>query len=181
MNKKIVALTLIIALGANLSGCSKNEVSENQAVVKEEEPVGTGENPTGVEDDRMGNADMRILSGQIVKITAGSQEITISMYDNPTANDLLAMLPLELTINDFPGWDEKVISLEEPLSMVGAPAGDEPLIPEFGYYQPGNWLAIYYGPIGYWNGKVPLGKLDASIEMLRDLPSRTTVTIEKIK
>lgn len=62
--------------------------------------------------------------------------------------------------------------------MKGAPPGDNPEIPEVGYYEPGRWIALYYGPIGYWSGKVPLGKIDASIDALRAIRDHAPVTIE---
>jgi hypothetical protein len=51
--------------------------------------------------------------------------------------------------------------------MKGAPSGDEPLIPEVGFYDAGQWIALYYGLIGYWTGKVPLSRIHASIDELR--------------
>ena len=65
--------------------------------------------------------------------------------------------------------------------MQDAPDGDEPLYPEVGYYEPGNWIALYYGKIGYWSGKIPLGKNSATNEQLKKLPDGETVTIEKQK
>ena len=75
---------------------------------------------------------------------------------------------------------EKIMPLAEPLSMLGAPEGDNPKIPEVGYYRPGNWIALYYGFIGYWEGKVPLGQIDASPDEIRDIPAGSSVTIELI-
>ena len=127
------------------------------------------------------NSDLRKLSGSSIALQIGKDVITIDLYDNPTANDLLAQLPLTLTISDYPGYDEKVVRLKKPLSMQGAPKGDDPQIPEFGYYHPGQWLAIYYGHIGYWSGKVPLGRINATVDELRKIPADTSVTIDLIR
>lgn len=130
---------------------------------------------------RSDNAHLRKLSGEKVVFRIGDKAFTVDLYDNPTAADLIAKLPLTVKANNYPGYDEKVIRLPAALSMENAPPGDDPLIPEVGYYQPGPWIALYYGPIGYWSGKVPLGKIDASIDELRAIPDDAPVTIEAAK
>ncbi|OWV89605.1 hypothetical protein ATY79_28805 [Rhizobium sp. R693] len=127
------------------------------------------------------NTELGKLATDSVSVRIGTKTFRIDLYDNPTARDLLAKLPLALKANDYPGYDEKVVRLKAPLSMEGAPRGDEPLIPEVGDCEPGNWIAFYYGPIGYWPGKVPLGKIHASIEELLALPDDATVVIEAAK
>ena len=121
----------------------------------------------------------RKLSDNKILIKTQSGNFIVTLYDNPTAEDLLQKLPLTLNVSDYPGYDEKVIRLNDGLSMENAPQGDCPLIPEVGYYEPGNWIAIYYGFIGYWPGKVPLGKIDASTSDIASIPSNTTVSIER--
>jgi len=123
------------------------------------------------------NSHLRQISGQRIEIRVGDKVFSIDLYDNPTANDLLHRLPLTLKANNYPGYDEKVIRLQEGLSMEGAPRGDDPGIPEVGYYHPGQWIALYYGPIGYWSGKVPLGKIHATIDELHAIPDNASVTI----
>jgi len=124
------------------------------------------------------NAHLRQLTDTVVTFRVGDQTFNITLYDNPTADDLLAQLPLSVKASNYPGYDEKVLRLATPLSMEGAPDGDNPAIPEVGYYEPGNWIALYYGPIGYWPGKVPLGRIDASVEQLAAIPNGTPATIE---
>lgn len=124
------------------------------------------------------NKHMRKLSNNKIVVNTGKKAFTVTLYDNETANDLLTKLPLKLKANNYPGYDEKVIRLKSGLSMKGAPEGDNPEIPEVGYYEPGQWIALYYGHIGYWPGKVPLGRIDATIDELRAIPDNAPVTIE---
>ena len=123
------------------------------------------------------NAHLRKLTDTVIAFRIGDQAFNVTLYDNPTADDLLARLPLTVRASNYPGYDEKVLRLEAPLSMQRAPEGDNPEIPEVGYYEPGNWIALYYGPIGYWPGKVPLGRIDASVEQLAAIPHNAPVTI----
>lgn len=127
------------------------------------------------------NAEFRKLSHHQIAIRADGKSYVVDLYDNPTANDLLTKLPLSLNVTNYPGYDEKVIRLAQPLSMEGAPKGDEPLIPEVGYYSPGQWIAVYYGYIGYWDGKVPLGQIRATNSEISSIQENGTITIEKIK
>nr|WP_314260779.1 cyclophilin-like fold protein [uncultured Devosia sp.] len=127
-----------------------------------------------------GNLHLRNLTDKQVVFRIGDEAFTVTLYDSPTADDLLAQLPMTVEAGDYPGYDEKVIRLAAPLTMVGAPAGDDPLIPEVGYYQPGQWIALYYGPIGYWAGKVPLGRIDATVEQLAAIDDGASVTIEAL-
>jgi hypothetical protein len=137
--------------------------------------------PSASKSNVQGNAvrnNLRKLTDKKIVVRVGGKVFTVDLYDNPTANDLIPRLPLTLKANNYPGYDEKVIRLSNSLSMEGAPSGDEPQIPEVGYYAPGQWIALYYGPIGYWPGKVPLGRIHASVEELRAIPDNASVTIE---
>lgn len=120
----------------------------------------------------------RTPSDTKVTIRIGDDSYTINLYDNPTADDLVSQLPLSLKSSNYPGYEEKLLRLSQPLSMKNAPKGDNPKIPEVGYYQPGQWIALYYGPIGYWDGKVPLGTIDATPKQLEAIKPGTTVTLE---
>jgi len=131
--------------------------------------------PTGPRNDHLRN-----LTDHKIALHIGEKTFTVTLYDNPTAHDLIARLPLTLKANNYPGYDEKVIRLRDALSMQGAPRGDNPEIPEVGYYDPGRWIALYYGPIGYWSGKVPLGRIDASVDELRAIPDNAPVRIALI-
>ncbi|MDR0484480.1 MAG: hypothetical protein LBH40_04320 [Alphaproteobacteria bacterium] len=128
------------------------------------------------------NDNLRVLSGKQILITIeNSLSFTVDLYDNDTANDLLSQLPLTVTADDYPGYDEKIMKLAKPLSIKNAPEGDTPRFPELGYYQPGQWLAVYYGHIGYFIGKVPLGKVNTTNNALSLIPNNTKITIELVK
>ena len=171
--KKFLLLTLCFLI-LGLTACSQSHPSSRDKSASS--TIITSSSTTA-----RTNAYLRQLSGKQIRLTIGDQSFTVDLYDNPTANDLYDQLPLTLTVNDYAGWDEKVIRLDKKLSMQDAPDGDEPLYPEVGYYEPGNWIALYYGKIGYWSGKIPLGKISATNEQLKKLPDGETVTIEKQK
>jgi hypothetical protein len=169
MNKKrCITLTAVLALTGVLSSCGSFNSTASQ-------PAETRSN---TQKESAMNSNLRKLTDNKIAIRIGEKAFTVDLYDNPTAKDLMSRLPLILKVNNYPGYDEKVVRLPNPLSMKGAPRGDEPLIPEVGYYEPGQWIALYYGHIGYWPGKVPLGRIHASVDELRAIPDNASVTIE---
>ena len=132
MKKNILSALVALFLCLSFAGCGNDLEGRDVAV----------------------NEDLRILNGYKIAMNVNGRRFVVSLYDKPTADDLL--------------------------SRLGAPEGDNPKIPEVGYYRPGNWIALYYGFIGYWEGKVPLGQIDASPDEIRDIPAGSSVTIELI-
>ena len=96
-----------------------------------------------------------------IRIAVRDQTFSAQLADNPTARDLVDQLPLTLRFWDFNGV-EKIAKLPRPLTMDGVPAGDDPEINDIGYYAPSGDLVLYYGDVGYWNGIVRIGRLDAA-------------------
>lgn len=129
------------------------------------------------------NPELRRMSGEKINLAIGERSFVVELYDNSAANDLLAKLPLTYTISNYSGWDEKLIRLNrnDALSMDDYTGGDEPGIPEVGYYEPGNWIALYFGYIGYWSGKIPVGKIQATCEEIGAIPAGSTVTITQVQ
>jgi hypothetical protein len=68
-------------------------------------------------------------------VIVGDTVLTRRLWDNATARDLIAQLPLTLTFRDFNGV-EKIAQLPRKLSLDGVPAGADPLPRDIGYYAP---------------------------------------------
>ena len=196
----VVSLLLSISMCLSLSGCGTNHTSfaetisspiqsetaaTTEDVPTENESTSTSDNQTEVVysmTESTSNPELRNLSGEKISINIGESSFIVELYDNSAANDLLNKLPLTYTISDYAGYDEKLIRLdgEDALSMDDYTGGDEPGIPEVGYYEPGNWIALYFGYIGYWSGKIPVGKIQATCDEIEAIPAGSTVTIEQV-
>ena len=113
-----------------------------------------------------------------IKITIGDTVITARLADNATAHDLAGQLPLTLAFKDF-NQVEKIAKLPRPLSVDGAPAGDDPDIGDIGYYAPSGYLVFYYGDLGYWSRIVRIGRFDTTIELIEHQDDNFQVTIER--
>jgi hypothetical protein len=112
-----------------------------------------------------------------IRVIIGDTVLTARLWDNVTARDLIAQLPLTLPFSDY-GRQEKLATLPRKLSMDGAPAGDDPLPGEIGYYAPAGVIVLYYEDVGYFTGIVRLGQFDGGIGAITSQTSDFTARIE---
>lgn len=90
---------------------------------------------------------------------------TVVLHDNPTARDLVSLLPLDLTIKDY-STNEKIAVLPRKLTEEGAGpfSGEAP--GDLGYYAPWGNLAFYHGDYTWSAGLIRLGRLEGGVEPL---------------
>lgn len=112
-----------------------------------------------------------------LQITVENVELTATLHDSAASRDLIAQLPLTLSMSDH-GSVEKTGRLPEPLSLDGQPDGADPVVGDIGYYAPGNDLVLYYGDQDYYDGIVRLGTLNGDVEALARY-DEVTVQIER--
>jgi hypothetical protein len=104
-----------------------------------------------------------------VRFTMGGNELaTATLKDNAAARDLVALLPITLTREDYAGT-EKISYLPRKLSKAG----------DIAYYAPWGNLAIFYKDFRYSKALVLLGRIDSGIDALR-VPGALKVTIEPV-
>jgi hypothetical protein len=113
-----------------------------------------------------------------VRITIGDTVLTAHLFDNATANDLFAQLPLTLTFRDLNGV-EKTAPLPRKLSVDGMPEGDDPNVGDLGYWAPDGDLVFYYGDVGYWTGIMRIGKFDGDMGAIAQQSGDFTATVER--
>lgn len=112
-----------------------------------------------------------------IRITANDQSFTAVLEDSETARDLVSLLPIEVTLDDY-NRTEKVADLPRRLSTAGAPDGAEPVVGDIAYYAPWGNLAIYYRDFAYSRGLVRLGRLEgdaAGLDAMR--PGKVRIEI----
>jgi hypothetical protein len=119
----------------------------------------------------------RTTSETPIRVTIEDTVLTARLWDNATARDLIAQLPLTLTFRDF-NCVEKIGQLPRKLSMDGVPAGDDPFPRDIGYYNPSSDLVFYYDDVGYFNGIVRIGQFDGSMEAISSQTGDFTARIE---
>ncbi len=113
-----------------------------------------------------------------IQVIIGDTVLTGRLWDNATARDLIAQLPLTLRFRDFNDV-EKIALLPRKLSMDGVPAGDDPLPHDIGYYAPSGDLVFYYDDVDYFTGIVRLGQFDGSMDAIVRETGDFTARIER--
>ncbi|MGR9235133.1 cyclophilin-like fold protein (plasmid) [Rhizobium leguminosarum] len=90
---------------------------------------------------------------------------TASLDDNPSARELAAMMPLDLTIDDY-STNEKIVYLPRKLAERERNRFSNEAPGDLCYYVPWGNLVFYYGPYHYDSGLIRLGRLDNGLEPL---------------
>ncbi|WP_268793486.1 cyclophilin-like fold protein [Rhodococcus sp. Leaf278] len=114
-----------------------------------------------------------------IDIRIGERTVVGTMNDSAASRDLLALLPLTLTLSDH-GAVEKAGPLPSELSTDGAPGSADPDSGDIGYYAPGNDFVLYYGDQSEYPGIVILGSMAASgAEAIGSIDGDVTVTLTR--
>jgi hypothetical protein len=126
-----------------------------------------------------GDQEASSSEGTSIRITFGDTELTARLYDNATARDLAAQLPLTLTFRDHNNV-EKTAPLPRELSLEGAPEGHDPAAGDIGYWAPGGDLVFYYdSDAPFFNGIVQIGEFDGEMDAIERQSGDFRVTIER--
>jgi hypothetical protein len=115
-----------------------------------------------------------------IRVIIGDTVLTGRLWNNATARDLIAQLPLTLAFRDFNSV-EKIGQLPRKLSMDGVSAGDDPFPRDVGYYNPSGNLVFYYDDVGYFTGIVRIGQFDGSMDVIVSQTGNFTARIELAK
>ncbi|MCA0058349.1 MFS transporter [Mesorhizobium sp. B261B1A] len=113
-----------------------------------------------------------------IAIEVDAMRLTASLFDNLSAQDFAAMLPLDLTLEDYASV-EKIGYLPRKLRIEGSGPFDSEAIGDIAYYAPWGNLIFFYGPYRYSRGLIRLGRLDSGIApLLRG--GRFNIRIERL-
>jgi hypothetical protein len=106
-------------------------------------------------------------AGDTMKIECAfsDQVFTATLYDNPSARDLVSMLPLDLTIEDYSN-NEKIAHLPRKLTEEGSGPFTSEAAGDLCYYAPWGNLAFFYAGYRYSSGLIRLGRLDGGVSPL---------------
>jgi len=112
--------------------------------------------PQGKNQQRVSMMKIRI------DIDGTQQPLFATLAMSPTVEDFIKQLPLTLTLKDYDST-EKIADLPNKLTTQKAPSGYAGKAGDLTYYAPWGNLAFFYkdSPVGYANGLVFLGRLDA--------------------
>lgn len=100
-----------------------------------------------------------------IRISFSDRDFTAALYDNPSARDLVSMLPLDLTIDDY-STNEKIAYLPRKITEEGSGSFTNEAPGDLCYYAPWGNLVFFYAGYRYSSGLIRLGRLDGGVEPL---------------
>lgn len=100
-----------------------------------------------------------------LQIRLDRQALDVRLDDNPTARDLISLLPLHLSLDDYAAT-EKIARLPRRLSTAQAPRGITPRAGDLAYYAPWGNLALFHKDFSFSTGLIRLGRIDSGMEHL---------------
>lgn len=100
-----------------------------------------------------------------IHVLVGETVLPARLDDSAAGRDFAALLPLELTLNDYHGI-EKVADLPRRLDTSGAPARQAAQTGDITLYAPWGNLAIFCKPFPATAGLVRLGAFEGPIDAL---------------
>lgn len=94
-----------------------------------------------------------------LRLIFADQDFTATLEDNPSARDLMSMLPLDLMISDY-STNEKIAYLPRKLAGDGSTGFGNEAAGDLCTFAPWGNLAMFHGPYRWSRGLIRLGRLD---------------------
>ena len=195
MNNKIfivVILIIIIIIAVVVMVLGINQNSENEELYNNNINEENVQNIASADENNINNntnantiqttqneGDEENMENARIKLTVNGNEIFVKLDDNVASRELLEMLPLTLTFEDF-NSTEKIATLPSELSTEGLPSGYTPKVGDFSYYAPWGNLSIFYEDFRYSNSLYKLGTIESGTEILGNMNGDFEVTIERV-
>ena len=182
-----VIVVAVLYITYNLTNNEENQTNQNEQsnrLIQENENFSNTNNIENIitnntvenlqnewEDNTMENAR--------IKLTVNGNEIFVNLDESQASRELLEMLPLTLTFEDFNNT-EKIATLPDELSTEGLPSGYTPEVGDFSYYAPWGNISVFYKDFRYSNSLYKLGSVESGIEILENMNGNFEVTIERV-
>lgn len=169
--RRVIAFLVMSLIIAILTACAGQSSTAKEAVssnAKEETSIVKT------------HADTPQVTNRKLKMTVEGQEISIVLYDTPTANALYEALPMKLSFSDYNGT-EKIAYPPEKLPTKGEPDATDPDVGDLCYFAPWGNLCIFYKDFGHSPSLIKLGRVESGMEILSGMKGDFTATIEKVE
>ena len=119
-------------------------------------------------------------AGELVELTFSGGRAELELNESASARDLLTMLPLTLTFEDY-NSTEKIAYPPRKLTTLGAPASCDPSKGDFALYAPWGNLVIFYNDFTASPGLVPLGRVKSGLGKLAAMNGRFAATLKAVR
>ncbi len=125
-------------------------------------------------------AQQASAEGVRVRFTIEGKALNATLEDNSASRSFLAMLPVEVTLEDYAS-NEKIFYPAEKLSTADVPDGVDPEPGDITYYAPWGDVALFYRDFRYSTGLVRLGRFDEGAVPVLSASGSLKARIEIIK
>ena len=153
--------------------------------IQPEESIALTETPTASSEwtelstEAAPQPEETLSTEQRLKMNVDGREISIVLYDTPTANALYEALPMELNFSDYNGT-EKIAYPTDALPTEGEPDGCDPDVGDLCLYAPWGNLCIFYQDFRYSQSLIKLGHIESGMDVLFGMDGDFTVTLERV-
>ena len=187
------SLLLALAMALSLAACGGDPTTQSISHVPEsgqnteemtDTPLDAGPPAATQSPGETGNGQSReeetnnMESTQRIRFSLDDgSEIIVRLNDNPAADALYEMLPLELSFEDF-NSTEKIAYLTEDLPSDGSPDQCDPGVGSLCYYIPWGNLCFFYQDFRASSSLIPLGQVETGAEFLAQLDLASRVAVE---
>lgn len=187
------SLLLALAMALSLAACGGDPTTQSISHVPEsgqnteemtDTPLDAGPPAATQSPGETGNGQSReeetntMESTQRIRFSLDDgSEIIVRLNDNPAADALYEMLPLELSFEDF-NRTEKIAYLPEEIPSDGSPDQCDPDVGSLCYYIPWGNLCFFYQDFRASSSLIPLGQVETGAEFLAQLDLASRVSVE---
>ena len=184
MRLRIIVFAFGLFVTLAQTGCGSQDTDDASADDDQpaasitEPPAATTQPPAPQPATTTTGSGEREIVGTIVRFSSSTTSVDVTIReDNPAVRDLLSMLPLTITLEEFAGR-EKIGYPPRELKHRRSPGSD----PENGdliYFVPWGNLGFYYNAegIGYSDDTIHLGTYEASLDQLQQLEGEVAVEV----
>ena len=178
-----LALTLLLVLALTACGADQNKADEPTPPAASEAGPPTEVIPeqpqVPSESENQEQEEQPMDTAKRIRFLVGEDEIVVRLEDNPAAESLYEMLPMELNFEDYNNT-EKIAYPDETLTTDGAPDRCTPQRGDLCFYAPWGNLCFFYRDFRESPSLVPLGTVESGLEYLESLNTVASVTVEAV-
>lgn len=182
-----VIVVAVLYITYNLTNNEENQTNQNEQsnrLIQENENFSNTNNIENIitnntVENLQNEGEDNTMENARIKLTVNGNEIFVNLDESQASRELLEMLPLTLTFEDFNNT-EKIATLPDELSTEGLPSGYTPEVGDFSYYAPWGNISVFYKDFRYSNSLYKLGRVESGIEILENMNGNFEVTIERV-
>ena len=183
----VVIVVAVVYITYNLTNNEENQTNQNEQsnrLIQENENFSNANNIENIitnntVENLQNEGEDNTMENARIKLTVNGNEIFVNLDESQASRELLEMLPLTLTFEDFNNT-EKIATLPDELSTEGLPSGYTPEVGDFSYYAPWSNISVFYKDFRYSNSLYKLGRVESGTEILENMNGNFEVTIERV-